>query len=78
MRIPVATFRASKSQRRTIRKDEIEHAKEVGIPYYHIGYWIENAATMHYEANYGPNEVLKHGVWQRNAKPATIDGNGAS
>jgi arginine-tRNA-protein transferase len=57
---------------------EIEHAREVGIPYYHIGYWIENAATMHYKANYGPNEVLKHGVWQRNAKPATIDGNGAS
>lgn len=43
---------------------EIEWAKQVGIPYYYLGYWIEGAPTMHYKANYGPHELLREGRWQ--------------
>lgn len=47
---------------------EIEHARDSGIPYFHLGYWIENAETMHYKADFRPNEVLKDGIWQGNVK----------
>jgi len=50
---------------------EIEHAGQLGLPYYYLGYWIENAPTMHYKANYRPNEVLISGSWRANPKPPT-------
>lgn len=57
---------------------EIEHARQVGIPFYHLGYWVENAPTMQYKADYRPNEVLRNGTWQSNAGPVVADGNGGS
>jgi len=57
---------------------EIAHAKSVGIPYYHLGYWVQGAPTMHYKADFGPNEVLKDGVWHTNPRRANADDNGAN
>src|SRR5690606_25124514 len=31
---------------------EIDYAMQLGLPYYYLGYWIKNAKTMHYKANY--------------------------
>jgi arginine-tRNA-protein transferase len=42
---------------------EIEHARQLQIPHYYIGYWVRNAKTMQYKADYGPNEVLVSGNW---------------
>ena len=42
---------------------EIEHARMLSIPYYYLGYWVKDAVTMDYKANYGPNEVLVSGSW---------------
>lgn len=46
---------------------EIEFARQLGVPHYYLGYWIEGAKTMHYKANYRPHELLRAGRWQ----PAT-------
>jgi leucyl-tRNA---protein transferase len=43
---------------------EIEWCKQLGVPHYYLGYWIEGAETMHYKANYGPHELLLGGRWQ--------------
>lgn len=45
---------------------EIEHARQFQIPYYYLGYWVKNAKTMHYKADYGPHEVLVSGHWSAN------------
>lgn len=47
---------------------EIELARQRGIPYYYMGYWIEGCSTMHYKANYRPHELLVDGQW----RPASI------
>ena len=43
---------------------EIEWTRRRGIPHYHLGYWIEEARTMRYKANYRPHEVLRDGAWR--------------
>lgn len=42
---------------------EIEHARELELPYYYLGFWIEGAPTMHYKRDYGPHELLLDGRW---------------
>ena len=42
---------------------EIEHARLQNLPYYYLGYWIQDAPTMHYKADYGPHELLIAGKW---------------
>lgn len=43
---------------------EIEWTRQLGVPFYYLGYWIEGCKTMAYKANYGPHEVLMDGVWR--------------
>jgi arginine-tRNA-protein transferase len=43
---------------------EIEYTRQLGVPHYYLGYWIEGAKTMQYKANYGPHELLRSGRWQ--------------
>ena len=42
---------------------EIAWTRARGALHYHLGYWIEGAATMRYKADYRPLEVLRDGVW---------------
>lgn len=42
---------------------QINHAKELGLPYVYLGYWIEQCQKMSYKRNYGPAEVLREGEW---------------
>ena len=43
---------------------EIDWAKQLGVPHYYLGYWVDGAETMHYKANYRPHEQLRDGVWR--------------
>lgn len=44
---------------------ELEFARERGIPYYYLGYWIGDCAAMRYKACFRPNEMLcGDGMWR--------------
>jgi len=45
---------------------EIAFAREAGIPYYYLGYWIEPCRSMRYKADFRPFELLHpDGQWRR-------------
>jgi arginine-tRNA-protein transferase len=37
---------------------EIAVARDAGIPFYYLGYWVRGCAAMEYKANFRPNQVL--------------------
>jgi arginine-tRNA-protein transferase len=44
---------------------EIAFAREAGIPYYYLGYWIEPCRSMRYKAEFRPYELLDaDGRWR--------------
>ena len=43
---------------------QIEQARQLGIPYVYLGYWIEESAKMAYKVNFSPIEALRHGSWE--------------
>ena len=44
---------------------EIAHARDAGIPYYYLGFWIDGCRTMLYKRDLRPNELLHpDGVWR--------------
>ena len=44
---------------------EITYAREAGIPYYYLGFWIDGCRTMQYKRDFRPNELLHpDGVWR--------------
>ena len=44
---------------------EIEWTRQIGVPHYYLGFWVEGAATMDYKAAYRPHELLVDGVWRQ-------------
>ncbi len=42
---------------------EIAWAKQRGLAWYYLGFWIEGAETMAYKAGFGPHELLREGRW---------------
>lgn len=43
---------------------QIAQARELGIPYVYLGYWIEESAKMNYKINFRPIEALRGGRWE--------------
>ncbi len=44
--------------------DHIEIAREAGLPYVYLGYWVPGSPKMGYKARFSSVEVYKDGVWQ--------------
>jgi len=44
--------------------DHVELAREVGLPYVYLGYWVPGSSKMGYKANFPALEVYVNGNWQ--------------
>lgn len=44
--------------------DHVKKAREMGLPYVYLGYWIEDCRKMAYKARYQPLEALTMDGWQ--------------
>ncbi len=47
---------------------EMEYAREKGLEWLYLGYWIEECQKMNYKQDYQPQEHLKQGQWRRVSK----------
>jgi arginine-tRNA-protein transferase len=43
---------------------QIEQARQLGMPYVYLGYWIRDSAKMAYKINFRPIEALHDGKWE--------------
>ena len=51
---------------------QIEQAKQLGLPYAYLGYWIEQSPKMAYKALFRPHEVLSNGQWREGPRPRLL------
>jgi arginine-tRNA-protein transferase len=42
---------------------QIEQARELGLPYVYLGYWIEESPKMSYKIKFQPLEARRKGEW---------------
>ena len=49
--------------------DHIQIAKEAGLPYVYLGYWVPGSPKMGYKANFTELEIYKNGDWQEIGDP---------
>ncbi|ABN76406.1 arginyltransferase [Cereibacter sphaeroides] len=50
--------------------DHIEIAREAGLPYVYLGYWVPGSRKMGYKASYSALEIYKGGRWQDIGQPS--------
>jgi arginine-tRNA-protein transferase len=51
--------------------DHIEIAREAGLPFVYLGYWVPGSRKMGYKAKFSALEIYKGGQWQPIGDPAT-------
>ncbi len=49
--------------------DHVALAREAGLPYVYLGYWVPGSSKMGYKANFGALEVHVGGSWQSLGDP---------
>ncbi len=49
--------------------DHIEIARNAGLPYVYLGYWVHGSPKMDYKAKFPALEVHRKGVWERLENP---------
>lgn len=42
---------------------QVEWAKEIGLPYLYLGYWIKQCQKMNYKTDYQPCQLMVNGNW---------------
>ena len=50
--------------------DHIEIAREAGLPYVYLGYWVPGSQKMGYKAKFSGLEVYIGGNWEKVGNPA--------
>lgn len=55
--------------------DHVDIAKQAGLPYVYLGFWVPGSRKMQYKANYRPLEIFKDGTWQLLEDDQTHDTN---
>ncbi len=49
---------------------QIQQAKELGLPYVYLGYWISQSPKMNYKAQFHPHQLLIEGQWVQSTSMA--------
>jgi arginyl-tRNA--protein-N-Asp/Glu arginylyltransferase len=55
---------ADKSLGTYVVLDHIDIARQAGLPYIYLGYWVPGSAKMAYKQNFAGLEIYKQGEWQ--------------
>ena len=50
--------------------DHIEIARDAGLPYVYLGYWVPGSAKMGYKAKFSSLEIYHRGEWQEIGDPS--------
>ena len=50
--------------------DHIEIAKDAGLPYVYLGYWVPGSTKMGYKARFSALEIFYRGEWQDIGDPS--------
>jgi leucyl-tRNA---protein transferase len=50
--------------------DHVEIAREAGLPFVYLGYWVPGSRKMGYKAGFGALEIYKGGRWQDIGDPS--------
>ncbi|WP_114966676.1 arginyltransferase [Alkalilacustris brevis] len=50
--------------------DHVALAREIGLPYVYLGYWVPGSRKMGYKARFGTLEVYHRGAWRDLGDPA--------
>jgi arginyl-tRNA--protein-N-Asp/Glu arginylyltransferase len=50
--------------------DHVDIAREAGLPYVYLGYWVPGSRKMGYKANFSALEIYKGGAWVPIGDPA--------
>ncbi|KUJ80803.1 arginyl-tRNA--protein transferase [Ruegeria marisrubri] len=54
--------------------DHIEIAREAGLPYVYLGYWVPGSSKMGYKAKFSGLEIYYKRRWQKVKNPRDFDG----
>ena len=49
--------------------DMIDFAKQIGLPWLYLGYYVEDSSKMYYKARFQPASVFIEGQWRKYEAP---------